>query len=112
MRTASDFDRPFAGEAATVNLFYADQGGFEPALRNIYLAGIKVVMGILTQWENVFFEGVKSGNYVGDIFGTLGGTPDFGPGGQFNNNPVVRRGLGKGRGVGSARGRGRVVVRR
>ncbi|KAI9666979.1 MAG: hypothetical protein M1831_001484 [Alyxoria varia] len=26
MRTASDFDRPFAGEPDTVNLFYADQG--------------------------------------------------------------------------------------
>lgn len=35
MRTASDFDRPFNGEPDTVNLFYADQGGFEPAIQNI-----------------------------------------------------------------------------
>ena len=39
MRTASDFDRQYEGEAATYNLFYADQGGFEPAIQNIYLAG-------------------------------------------------------------------------
>ena len=43
MRTASDMDRPYSGQAATTNLFWANQGDFEPALRNIYLAGIKVV---------------------------------------------------------------------
>lgn len=89
MRTASDFDRPFPGEAATVNLFYADQGGFEPALQNIYLAGIKVVEGILTQWDSTFARGINATNYIGDIFGSLGGKPDFGPGSMFNNNPVV-----------------------
>ncbi|KAL8789794.1 MAG: hypothetical protein Q9195_006628 [Heterodermia aff. obscurata] len=89
MRTASDFDRPFPGEADTVNLFYADQGGFEPALQNIYLAGIKVVEGILGGWEATFKKGVNATNYIGDIFGSLGGKPDFGPGSEFNNNPVV-----------------------
>ena len=91
MRTASDFDRPFAGEAATENLFYADQGGFEPAILNIYLAGVKVVEGILQGWETKFYAGINATNYIGDIFGTLGGTPDFGPGSQFNNDPVVLR---------------------
>jgi len=79
MRTASDFDRPFPGEAATFNLFWADQGGFGPAIQNIYRAGIKVVEGIVEGWEETFKKGVAPANYIGDIFGTLGGTPDFGP---------------------------------
>ncbi|MCJ1287594.1 hypothetical protein MMC26_006946 [Xylographa opegraphella] len=106
MRTASDFDRPYAGEADTENLFYADQGGFEPAIKNIYLAGIKVVEGILAGWESTFEVGVKPANYIGDIFGTLGGSPDFGPGSVFNNNPVMtrrKRGLGKRAAVGVGR---------
>ncbi|KAJ8603400.1 hypothetical protein MRB53_042167 [Persea americana] len=84
MRTASDFDRPYAGEPDTVNLFYANQGAFGPAIRNIYLCGVKVVMGI------------KSPNYVGDIFNTLGGTPDFGiPADWFTKSQVIsRRDLG------------------
>ena len=43
-------------------------------------AGNPVVKGILEGWGNKFGGGVKAGNYLGDIFGTLGGTPDFGPG--------------------------------
>jgi len=80
MRTASDFDRPYPGEAATFNLFYADQGAFLPAVANLYLAGIKVVEGILRGWDSTFEAGIKAPNYIGDIFGSLGGTPDFGPG--------------------------------
>ena len=90
MRTASDFDRPYNGEPDTVNLFYADQGGFEPSVKNIYLAGIKVVEGILNEWHSTFKEGIKAPNYIGDILGSLGGVPDFGPGSEFNNNPVKR----------------------
>ena len=51
MRTASDFDRPWPGESALYNLFYAPQGAFEPALENIYLAGREVVMGIMNNWN-------------------------------------------------------------
>ncbi|KAJ5855359.1 uncharacterized protein N7529_009303 [Penicillium soppii] len=80
MRTASDFDRPYPGSSATFNLLYSDQGGFEPALENLYVAGIKVVEGILEGWNTTFAAGVKANNYIGDIFGTLGGVPDFGPG--------------------------------
>ena len=84
MRTASDFDRPYPGESPEFNLLYADQGGFEPAIQNIYLAGIKVVEGILNGWNSTFSAGVKPSNYIGDIFGTLGGEPDFGPGSEFD----------------------------
>ncbi|KAJ5746756.1 hypothetical protein N7520_011938 [Penicillium odoratum] len=80
MRTASDFDRPYPGESTAYNLLYADAGGFEPSITNIYRAGIQVVEGILNGWETTFARGVKPTNYIGDIFGTLGGQPDFGPG--------------------------------
>lgn len=107
MRTASDFDRPYPGESATYNLFNTIQGAFEPAIQNIYLAGVKVVEGILGDWNSTFAQGVNATNYLGDIFGTLGGVPDFGPGSQFSEEgevlakrgaTVVRRnGRGKGR---------------
>ncbi|KAE9366899.1 NUP-domain-containing protein [Stipitochalara longipes BDJ] len=80
MRTASDFDRPYPGLSDIDNLFYAAQGGFTPAIENIWLAGTPVVQGILKNWNGKFAAGIKPSNYIGDIFGTLGGTPDFGPG--------------------------------
>lgn len=80
MRTGSDFERPHLGETAQENLFEAEeQGAFEPAVENLYRAGIKVVEGILGEWEGRFERGVKAGNYIGDVLGTLGGKPDFGP---------------------------------
>lgn len=55
--------------------------------------------GILNGWNTTFAQGVNATNYIGDIFGTLGGTPDFGPGSLFNDNPVVaKRGLRSGKG--------------
>jgi len=66
MRTASDFDRPYPGEAATTNLFFANQGGFEPAIQNIYLAGREVIAGILGGWNSTFAAGVNATNYVGE----------------------------------------------
>lgn len=97
MRTASDMDRPYPGEAATTNLFWANQGAFEPAIQNIYLAGVKVVEGILNGWDATFARGVNATNYVGDIFGTIGGTPDFGPGAIFEDEhaPLARREVGR-----------------
>lgn len=78
MRTFSDFDQPYEGEAAITNLLYSNQGAFLPAIANIYLAGIKVVTGILDHWDEEFKKGIKPTNYIGDAFGSLGGTPDFG----------------------------------
>jgi purine nucleoside permease len=67
MRTASDFDRPYLGEEASVNLFESSkQGAFAPAIKNIYLAGIKVVEGILDGWNSTFVHGVNASNYVGE----------------------------------------------
>lgn len=80
MRTGSDFDRPYPGEDAVTNLLYANQGGFDPAVLNIYLAGVKVVTGIVSGWKETFETGVAPGNYVGDVLDTLGDAiaPDFG----------------------------------
>lgn len=83
MRTASDFDRPPPGVSDIDNLLYADQGGFEPAITNIYLAGVKVVEGILNGWDATFEGGIKAPNYIGDIFETLGGVSDFGLPAEF-----------------------------
>jgi purine nucleoside permease len=79
MRTASDFDRPHEGESAYQHMFFSNQGGFPPALANIYIAGIEVVRNVIEKWEGLYVHGVVPNNYVGDIFGSLGGTPDFGP---------------------------------
>ncbi|KAL4972522.1 purine nucleoside permease [Aspergillus desertorum] len=96
MRTASDFDRPHLGESPFENLFTADeQGASTPAFENLYRAGIKVIEGILDNWKGGFEKGIKAKNYVGDILGTLGGEPDFGP----EAEKVVKRAvLGKRRG--------------
>ncbi|TVY34643.1 Purine nucleoside permease [Lachnellula occidentalis] len=94
MRTASDFDRPYANQSILNNLLDEFQG-FGPSIENIYLAGVKVIEGILHGWLNRFEAGIKANNYVGDIFGTLGGTPDFGPGSIFVDGKakVQKRGL-------------------
>jgi hypothetical protein len=79
MRAASDFDRPPEGGSAADSLF-APAVGFPPALVNLRLAGVKVVQGIIDGWEAMFERGIEPSNYVGDMFGSLGGEPDFGPG--------------------------------
>lgn len=93
MRTASDFESPPPGQSAITNLFFTDQGGFEPAVMNIYLAGKEVIAGIVGNWAE-YKDGVKAPNYIGDIFGTLGGTPDFGQPVDFLDN-VGRGGIAK-----------------
>ncbi|KAL5116122.1 hypothetical protein ACEQ8H_006019 [Pleosporales sp. CAS-2024a] len=93
MRSASDMDRPWPGEAATTNLFWQNQGGFVPAVQNLYLAGVKVIEGIVGGWDGTFAKGINATNYVGDIWGTIGGTPDFGPG------PIFKQALSKKRSV-------------
>ncbi|OAK94253.1 purine nucleoside permease [Phaeosphaeriaceae sp. SRC1lsM3a] len=93
MRTASDMDRPYPGQAATSNLWWENQGAFRPAVRNIYLAGVKVVQGILDDWEETFEKGVEASNYVGNILGTIGGSPDFGPGPTLSEALTKKRSI-------------------
>ncbi|KAI1089419.1 purine nucleoside permease [Rostrohypoxylon terebratum] len=83
MRTGSDFDRPPPGTTPFQHLRLADQNGFNIAIQNLYLAGVEIAKGILDAWNATYNEGIKPSNYVGDIFGTLGGEPDFGSGNVF-----------------------------
>ncbi|KDQ15329.1 hypothetical protein BOTBODRAFT_187430 [Botryobasidium botryosum FD-172 SS1] len=80
MRTASDFDRPAPGQTVAENLFNGQSAGYSASIANIYLAGVQVVQGILDGWDETFAAGVQPQNYVGDIVGSLGSTPPFGPG--------------------------------
>ncbi|KAI9642985.1 hypothetical protein NHQ30_008719 [Ciborinia camelliae] len=90
MRTASDFDRPHEGQTILDNLFNQNQG-YDPSVKNIYLAGIKVVEGILDGWDGKFEAGIEATNYVGDILGTLGGQPDYGPGSVFQKRGLKHK---------------------
>jgi purine nucleoside permease len=52
VRTGSDFDRPYEGQSASDNLLnYAAQGGFAPAIENLYRAGNPLVQDIVTHWS-------------------------------------------------------------
>lgn len=78
--------RDFMAEAAT-------QPGQHIAAQNIYRAGIPIVRGISEGWDTRFAAGVAADNYVGDILGSLGGTPtpDFGsPATRLDAQPRVR----------------------
>ncbi|KAJ7486434.1 purine nucleoside permease [Mycena galericulata] len=87
MRSASDFDRPPVGETALANLL-GETPGFVPSLLNLHIAGARIVTGITEGWELIFKHGIKPDNYIGDIFGSLGGEPDFGPGSLFGGKPA------------------------
>jgi len=53
LRSGSDFDRPYAGQTSADNLLnYADQGGFGPAVANLFLAGNPLVQEIVTHWDD------------------------------------------------------------
>ncbi|KAI4101615.1 MAG: hypothetical protein LQ339_005004 [Xanthoria mediterranea] len=78
MRTASDFDRPPPEISAYNHFFFEKSDAFDPAVRNLYLAGREIIGGIVGQWEGTFAKGIKPTNYIGDIFGSIGGIPDFG----------------------------------
>lgn len=92
MRTASDFDRPFDGESAATNLFLMSPG-FDISIQNIPAAGVPVVTGIVKEWKSKFEKGIKPTSYIGDMFGSLGGTPTFGPGNIFGGKAPAKRSL-------------------
>lgn len=80
LRSASNFDQPpDIGSIPEIPL-HLGHGGLELGLENLYGAGVEIVQGILRGWKGRFEAGVRPRNYIGDIFGSLGGEPDFGPG--------------------------------
>ncbi len=53
LRAGSDFDRPYKGQSSAANLLgYASQGGFAPALENLYRAGNPLVQDIVAHWDD------------------------------------------------------------
>jgi purine nucleoside permease len=53
LRAGSDFDRPPQGVSNVDNLLdYQNQGGFVPALNNLYLAGSPLVNAIVKDWPH------------------------------------------------------------
>jgi purine nucleoside permease len=52
LRAGSDFDRPPQGVSNVDNLLdYQNQGGFVPALNNLYLSGSPLVTAIVKDWK-------------------------------------------------------------
>ncbi|KAK4624086.1 Purine nucleoside permease [Fulvia fulva] len=80
MRTASDFDRAPPDETEVFHLLHAKQEGYVPSIQNLYLAGVEIVRDVLGSWEEVYRQGVKAENYVGDLWNSLGSEvePDVG----------------------------------
>ncbi|KAF2964109.1 hypothetical protein GQX73_g9472 [Xylaria multiplex] len=78
-RAASNFDRgPRDNEPPQVPLTIDPQIRGD-SVRNLYLVGSKIVRAVLEEWAEKFDKGVTPQNYIGDVFGSLGGTPDFLP---------------------------------
>lgn len=79
LRAGCNFDRPPpTGEFPTMPL-HSSHGGFEIAIANLYRTGIEIIEGILSEWQETFEAGVSPDNYVGDVLGQLGGSPNFFP---------------------------------
>lgn len=89
--TGSNFDRPPPGVSVYDHLLVLHQNGFKIATQNIFNAGIEIVRGIIGGWDHGFGKGIESENYVGDIFASLGGQPDFGPGTSLTLRGIWRR---------------------
>ncbi|GAA98867.1 hypothetical protein E5Q_05555 [Mixia osmundae IAM 14324] len=72
LRTASDIDRAPPG-VDEYTAFEYDQGGFEPSIANLYLAGSPVVNDILAKWNTTYEAGIapQKDGFYGNILGTL-----------------------------------------
>lgn len=90
--SGSNFDRPPPDLSDWQHLTNTNQNGFYIAIDNIYNAGIEIVKGIVTEWNCTFRSGIAPTNYIGDIFGSLGGHPDFGFGSLTGGKRVERAG--------------------
>ncbi|KAM0433500.1 hypothetical protein ACHAPT_004380 [Fusarium lateritium] len=85
MRAAANFDREPTADVPPQLPWVMDSGGLVPVVRNLYNTGVKIIDAILGEWSSKFEHGIKPDNYIGDIFGSLGGKPDFVPDGIGNS---------------------------
>ncbi|WP_137939732.1 purine nucleoside permease [Chitinivorax sp. B] len=51
LRTAANFDRPYAGQSAYDSLTLPESGGFMPSVNNLYHVGWPLIRDIVTNWE-------------------------------------------------------------
>lgn len=51
---------------------------------NVYTAVVSIIKDIVYNWDEVYLNGTSAENYLGDVYGSLGGKPDFGPGPKYN----------------------------
>ncbi|KAH6877172.1 purine nucleoside permease-domain-containing protein [Thelonectria olida] len=93
LRTGCNFDRPPPLRSDLEHLTATQQNGFSISVENIYLAGSRIIKGIIDDWNCTYKDGVAAENYVGDIFGSLGGQPDFGYGSITNEGRVAPGGV-------------------
>lgn len=76
LRTASDFDRAPKQSDDAYTAFEAEQGGFEPAIQNLVIAGKPVVDDIVSKWDSVYADGIApqaslNGSFYGDDLATI-----------------------------------------
>ncbi|KAM0749609.1 purine nucleoside permease [Meredithblackwellia eburnea MCA 4105] len=77
LRTGSDFDRapPPSANLTAYEAFEAEQGGFAPAIANLFIAGWPVVKEIAYDWDawkdGTPTQSTKAPSFYGDVFGTL-----------------------------------------
>ncbi|KAJ3574933.1 hypothetical protein NPX13_g4209 [Xylaria arbuscula] len=79
MRAACNFDREPTTDVPPELPWVMDSGGLVTAVRNLYITGVKIIQAMLASWSSEFERGIKPDNYIGDIFGSLGGKPDYIP---------------------------------
>lgn len=81
LRTISNFVRaPPSLETDPLDFFLSyPKGTIQLAFDNLYIGGWPFINDIITNWEELYSaNSFSSMNYVGDIYGTLGGKPNFG----------------------------------
>lgn len=80
MRAISNFVRAPPSLAHTPIEFFTNypKGGFQHALDNLYFGAFPFVKDVVENWHSYDNDSCKPDNYVGNIFGSLGGKPDFG----------------------------------
>lgn len=79
MRSISNFVRPPLSITDSTDFFLSyDKGGIDHSLANLFIGGSPIVRDIIDKWDEVYEQGIKADNYIGDILGSLGGKPNFG----------------------------------
>jgi purine nucleoside permease len=77
IKAFSNFDRPPPQLTAYQSRFYVGEAATGPGLRNAWKTVMAVADDVLKHWESIYEAGIRPKSYMGDLYGTLGGTCDF-----------------------------------